>query len=63
VIVITIFNLGSFSFCRALVLAMAEILFLAGRNHRAVLATLNVHCPQVGECGDGGQHDEVFYGS
>lgn len=45
---------------RALVLAMAEILFLAGRNHRAVLATLNVHCPQVGECGDGGQHDEMI---
>lgn len=45
---------------RALVLAMAEILFLAGRNHRAVLATLNVHCPQVGECSDGGQHDEMI---
>lgn len=45
---------------RALVLAMAEILFLAGRNHRAVLATLNVHCPQVGECGDGGKHDEMI---
>lgn len=45
---------------RALVLAMTEILLLAGRNHRPVLATLNVHCPQVGECGDAGQHDEMI---
>lgn len=45
---------------RALVLAMAEILLLAGKNHRAVIATLNVNYPQIGECGDAGQHNEMI---
>eukprot|EP01018_Ginkgo_biloba_P011782 Gb_39285 [translate_table: standard] len=45
---------------RALVLAMAETLLLAGNKHRAVLATLNIQCPRSGDRIDDGQHDEMI---
>ncbi|XP_057841159.2 uncharacterized protein LOC131050879 [Cryptomeria japonica] len=45
---------------RALVLAMAETLWLAGRRNRAVIATLNIHYPQPSNHAKDGQNDEMI---
>ncbi|KAH9321768.1 hypothetical protein KI387_016407 [Taxus chinensis] len=45
---------------RALVMAMAETLWLAGRKNRAVIATLNIHYPQPGYHVQDGRHDEMI---
>uniref|UniRef100_A0A0D6QZU1 ubiquitinyl hydrolase 1 n=1 Tax=Araucaria cunninghamii TaxID=56994 RepID=A0A0D6QZU1_ARACU len=45
---------------RALVLAMAETLWLSGRKHRAVLASLNIQYPQREDHGHDGYDDEIM---